>query len=383
MKSSKTIFLFFSLFLIISIFSISATPNQNDWIDNFNMPYYVVELCEELGDSFVGYDYFTVEYLDAGNIVFLNGSYGVDVHFYDYDNYKISLYANNSLCVKNLGDGYQSYHFQPLLLAWDNLGNAVGQEFIVQLSGEDNFSYSPTIISIMPSQLKPFQDIDLGYELSENYDLSDYFVNWDSIIIDYSFNDTNFALEGLKTAVGEGCIGNSRGSIAPSPILACLEGLGNEVYLKIYSTGYSTSNIEFNIQVWNQNGWVFDSFNISTSINPDYSSFEEFDYNQTGTGKSFVGYFVDLMRDIFPNYQELSTSQRYGYVMITMLVFTLLIIFGLYKTNPKIIPYILLIINPVIILYFIAISYISVAVLIIVALILASLTFFKVKSGGV
>lgn len=105
------------------------------------------------------------------------------------------------------------------------------------------------------------------------------------------------------------------------------------------------------------------------------------DLNQSD---NFLIYWTAIFLNLFPSSENLTTSQKFGFVFIVILVVTGLIYFVGYKTGGinKFIHWIVFLLDGFLFLFFIAIGFIPIVILVVCGCILIALTYFKIKAGG-
>lgn len=101
--------------------------------------------------------------------------------------------------------------------------------------------------------------------------------------------------------------------------------------------------------------------------------------------ESPVNSLVDIFLNLFPLSESLNSRQRYGYVIVTMLLIGFGIIFSLKDErkgiNPAT-PYVLGVGLSLMFIYFVSIGYISIGVIISMLLVLIAITYFKFRGGA-
>lgn len=135
---------------------------------------------------------------------------------------------------------------------------------------------------------------------------------------------------------------------------------------------------------------------IISSTSPPNSLYDEYTLQVSGGGGvdtgSFMGGIVNGLNNLYPDSDTITTTSRFGYVAVTLLLLTMLIlIFGVavqrsdLDNNRGLSPLILwsaLLVNILGFFYFISISYIPVSVLVLLGLIFLGISYFKFFGNG-
>lgn len=105
-----------------------------------------------------------------------------------------------------------------------------------------------------------------------------------------------------------------------------------------------------------------------------------------GTAPSFMKDLTDIFVGLFPPANSLSLLERFGFVAVTMLIFTLLIYFFAWKSgNSELggaVTIGALVVDVVLFFFFTAVGYIPLGVIVVIVLILLALAYFRVTKGG-
>lgn len=100
----------------------------------------------------------------------------------------------------------------------------------------------------------------------------------------------------------------------------------------------------------------------------------------SGAGVSAIS---NAISNIYPDSDDLTTTQKFSYILLTFLVIDLLIFFiMIFTKSVKFSGYVILILDLILFFFFIGVGYIPVGFLIIGILILLAIAFLKVKGGG-
>jgi len=105
----------------------------------------------------------------------------------------------------------------------------------------------------------------------------------------------------------------------------------------------------------------------------------------TGNDNPIVIYAINPILSLFPNSTTITSTQKYTYVVITMLLIALILLLGvgsIIKSVPSPLIYVTLVIELALFVFFISIGYISVGLLIMLALIGGAVGFIMVKLKG-
>lgn len=230
-------------------------------------------------------------------------------------------------------------------------------------------------------QRKSLNDALIPYSSVFNFDLSDHFDRYQVNRTQYYlFYDNNLYM--LVQDQDEFLAENPTNTLTTDSFFAFVQNNGN---LVIESKNQS-AQIGVTVQVENQDSALSDSFTLfisgdaPTPIGPPTTDVNgELPDNMLGQA---VGYISSL----FPSSNSLSTSQRLGFVIITMLIIGVGIIFAMKDSsqrtlNPAVM-YVLAVVESLLFIYFIAIGYIGVGVLIAIAMVLIAITYFRFRSNN-
>lgn len=103
--------------------------------------------------------------------------------------------------------------------------------------------------------------------------------------------------------------------------------------------------------------------------------------NQTGVAGQFGG-AVTALNGLFPSSSELTSTQKFAYVFISILIVTLMIFLlgsETASTHPHLTGYVALAINALFFFYFVSIGYVSIFVVVIIALLATAIVLLRIR----
>lgn len=100
-------------------------------------------------------------------------------------------------------------------------------------------------------------------------------------------------------------------------------------------------------------------------------------------GSSIIGYLTSIFDDVFPAKETLSVKYRFAFVFITLLIVNLLAFLLMMQSGSiKFLGWIILVLDVLLIFYFLAIQYIPISILIFFILLLLAGSYFKLRGGS-
>lgn len=394
----KSLFFFFFFFLLV--FPVSGATSQIDLIPNVHLDYVTGAIQMNLSDYFDGYSYANVylNFLGYYDMI-TSSSYGYcsnfsencaassQIFWLDYMN--LTLYDGGGgdvfLEFSKIGTNNWEFEVYPVQIeVWDASETSWSWQYIHFISSNTSVYYDPEP-GVQPSVIGSISDADLYADDVTLY-MNDYFVNYDWIIASWGdpVNGRAYSLSKRAVSTIEECVPDLNQGPANNGIMVCAVGTGGEVIF--YITGYRPEVATFNIS--------FVAYNIygssdgesaqytTANVTPVY--YEPPSYEQNASESfSFIGYLTYLFSEIYPDKSHLSFRQEMGYVLITALIVNLVGLFLFIGTkSTQYAGLILLVLNTLMVFYFLAIGYIPIAVLVILGLILLGLPLIKSRVIG-
>lgn len=199
---------------------------------------------------------------------------------------------------------------------------------------------------------------------SLSFSMNNYFENYQNITVNYS-DLPYYSHVNLTTGLSGASFTNNTGSISTSLIAS-----PTDITLTFANIGNAFGQL-ITVNASNPYGYVIRSFTLSAS-----------GLTATTSQPGFLNNFVDIFNGLFPDSSGLTGIQKIGYVVITMILLTVLIIMIAGSQNTHISLYVALLIDFLLFIYFVVKGYISVGILVFIVLIAVALTYLKFKSGG-
>jgi hypothetical protein len=212
-----------------------------------------------------------------------------------------------------------------------------------------------------------------------------YFIGYDNIqiLINYVYNDSEFIFMNMNSSSSSlvSCTNDNEYCLMRS-----FSGDVSYIFLRIKSVGLDKIDL-VNILGENFTSGSYAEYNFNINSYSSYRpAFNNLSNYTTDPGNWFVNYGKSF-RGLFPDSYTLSLSDKLSVVFITILITTLLIYISLYllsKGIEKFHHYIVLLIDILLLLFFIGIGYIPILYLVLIVLLMVILAYFKIKgsSGG-
>jgi hypothetical protein len=214
------------------------------------------------------------------------------------------------------------------------------------------------------------------YGTSTSYYIGQYFAQWD---------DVSLQVHNVPMSVQYGdTINRQRGQkpyciTANKSLSVCLTPTSDDIRLDIRTLSpVYANNGSYLISVQATNFSTTNAMGFSLEVDTELLTGIT---NETKSG-SFVASFTSTFLSLFPDKSQLSASEKFGFVFISMLVVSALIYYLVYLSQKKIpssVHYIIFMLNVALFLFFIAIGYIPIALLIVLTLIIIILGYFRIK----
>lgn len=233
----------------------------------------------------------------------------------------------------------------------DNLDPDSKYEFraVMEADGETKRgSVSDFTTDLVPPQInREIADFSLNYESEREINLDDYYEYYDS----YTLKIDDETISNSKTLVNDDI----------DPVLDI--NLSSDSIL--FTSHEIEEDYEAEIILYNEEGTETDKFNIEIKA-------------------GFLESIVDSLTGIFPDSDDLSGGQKAGYVLVSMLVISIIMV-AIGTTTGGVSKGILIltgILNFLALIFYIAIGYISLGILIALILIAIAVISFKIKGSG-
>lgn len=225
------------------------------------------------------------------------------------------------------------------------------------------------------SVIRDIPNVNLSISSSTATYLTTYFAQFDTIYLQVGFNLTDFTSNYTITR-SFGQLQYCRADLLD----ICLIPSSNEIVFKITTMG-KTGCIWNQMTAWNSSNpgsMVVQGFELCAIS-------ENSNTNLTSSSSSFLSYWTGIFMSLFPESTTLNSSQKLGFVFISMALISALILFLFFYVTGSIkgvAGYVTFLIDIALFLFFIAIGYVPIIVLILIGLILIVIAFFRIKGGG-
>lgn len=221
---------------------------------------------------------------------------------------------------------------------------------------------------------------DLGDDGIFTFTIKNYFTGpYDSVNILYYYDNTT---KSIISHFGdlEYCDSNQ--------IRTCIVPYSNDFLIRLTSLGYNNT-FEYYVIVYNQSDWSptttgfygVDYSSIIFDVSTNYSIAS--DPLVLQDSPSFISQLTSVFLLIFPDKEDLTPTSRFGFVFITLLLNSIVLYVLIYTATKDIssISHIIVFsVNLVLVCFFIAIGYIPIILLLLFALVLLFLGWFKLKN---
>lgn len=325
-------------------------------IPNYEMGYNE-ELIISMNNVFDGYDLIIVEFETLTDSIFLDTTLNGDNNVFENNEIKIGLYPEQlnigTLLINDVRLKIESKNDDVNITDINVKGvKILEEESIFKETNFDVYVKEEYNLITRPEIFRSIGDIEVNFNQETIINFKDYFVentyNETGLVIEFKENliyldsnnkkyENNIASFELKN---DKLIINSK----------TRNGEFNLI-LRTYSFGGFTDSNSFNYNVLD--GLILDSYNP-----------------------------VNLLNSLFPNAENLNNAQRYGYVLLTMLIISVIVLF-LSQNNLNLGLFITIILNFFAFVYFVAISYISIGVVVLLTLTLIALGVLWIRRRGV
>lgn len=240
--------------------------------------------------------------------------------------------------------------------AWNNY--VLTQADVDYLYGSGTPPDYTTITTDPPSIMTNFSNRTLSDGSAVTYSINAYYSNFDYFNITW-FDETSNTTQTLTKFI------NETGSSIIGDANVTLDGLLNTNDITFKIVGVNQNHvINFTARAYNVNGYAEQNFTMTTIF-----------VSQDQSG--YLGNIADFFAGLFPDAENLTSTQRYSFVLITLAVITGLILF-LGKSDVEVAMKLALVLDIITFGYFAVIGYISTGIIIL--LVLISLIIFSVKS---
>lgn len=286
---------------------------------------------------------FDLGFVSPGSTTFVTNFYGNKFNVGDYFNLTIFPEACNNMGCINV----------------DSFGNK--DQYLVQ-----------TIPGVLPQSLPFTFDGQMGFNTNKFFDLNKLFSGYNNLTIFWTEGATNYSLvmppSGINTTI-------------------FVSG-GNPIYqVNLFSTGilevlstnvahsFSITFLACNSVGCIPGGFLTQPQTILVNIQQNFNQV-------SGVTNGFWNSAFNVILGLFPDALTLSSFQKIAYIIITMVLFTALILFFSYKAHSSVLSsiYVSGVIDFLIFIYFIFKGYVS-AVIILVLLAIAALVFYLNRKG--
>lgn len=259
----------------------------------------------------------------------------------------------------------------PFALACSPTGPCQGGGYWCVCNYSEGFGYNGSVMYV-----DSIPDVTLKDSSSQNLYMNNYLLGYNKITL--FVNDSTETSIKTITASFNGYQDCETTSVKICVVPKLSAGVP---YIQLELTGYAEdSTIYVTSQAENTTGpsYANDTFIIlSGDVNsPAYTGV---------TGSSFIGYLTSWLSSIFPDSDELSTSFKFGFVFVTIFFVSLAIYLFSWKATgsvDKLVHWIVLILDVLLIFYFTAIGYIPIGIIIIFVLFLLAIGYLRLKGGG-
>ena len=281
--------------------------------------------------------------------------------------YLVSSRLNNAIEIYDLNNDsllYTSNEMDSKCIPADVSGSNLNDVFCI--NSDDSFLLTSQIDTLegYPNQITSFPDVNMNTNSGKDYNLNNYFEDYETINLT-ALNET------ISVNLDDG---GSTDSLSNVNVTISLLDFGEYIRLTINSKDneYNLNNIE--LKAINIAGSITDTFDLS--IIEDYEEEIETDNALTNTAESVLG--------IFPDADSLSSSQKIMIVFLVLFGIGLIMILGMVSANGELTTgglYLTALMEFLGFILLIGLGYIGVGILIVVALLLIAISYFKFFKG--
>jgi hypothetical protein len=238
----------------------------------------------------------------------------------------------------------------------------------------DNQTFTTSALSLVePFENEILPDITMNISDTYNFNINNYYTYFDVF---------NITANGLSLSSGSATLTDGSNSVLKFEIY---ELLGN-TYLELTSYEENAS-YDVNYTAYNSAGAINGDFTVTITegaeTTPEPPEDEDEDGVLTGVFGTITGWFID----IFPDSDDMSSSQKIGFMVVFMFIVSLLIVAITFATTKDIsmgIIWFIAIINILLFFFFASIGYVPVGFLVVIGLIILSYGVLKIRArnGG-
>jgi hypothetical protein len=295
-------------------------------------------------------DYQTIEVTFSDSIeaqsVLVTANKGGSTDSYSTDHLDVNLIPSSNNILLEIISKETDFTTDITVKAINNDGD-VQQTFTFNIDDEaETIVETPTqILSIADAQLLINQQYVLG--------MNEVFTNSDSITVTLEWDDETEIISNLNTEDND----------------LFTASIANNEFIFI---GKEEVEVNAVMRAQNQNGF--------TNSNEFTLTVLDEELEETGFIK-----FINQFTGLFPDSSQLTTSQRLGFVVVSMLIASVILAFGMSQSNmgiDRLAIYIIGLVNVLIFFYFIGIGYISIGVLIFLILLIIGIIYLRSRGGS-
>lgn len=278
------------------------------------------------------------------------------------NNGKIKLNSNMETPFSmNINQTVTDPHFTYFNIIASNELNSRNQEFNTKISSEYESGELPFRKAII-------QDFEMPYNYTTIVDLDDHYSNfnlYDVYVNGEKVSDSVYLYENETRASFVG------------------KASGNKIKFRSFEKDY---NFDVEVILKNTYGSISDSFNVDIFKNAQdlYDSPEGTEQEKDLSDSTF-GRIVDQFLGFFPDSDELSTTQKLGFVFISLFLITAILMLIAYVESGRVdslMLYLTAFIDAILLIFFIGIGYVPIGFVIILSLILIAIGYFKFFKGS-
>lgn len=197
-----------------------------------------------------------------------------------------------------------------------------------------------------------------------SFSMNNYFENYQNITINYS-DLPYYPHINLTAQLSGSSFTNSTGSLSTSLIPSA-----SDITLTFINIGNAFGQL-ITVNASNQYGYVIRSFTLSSS-----------GFNTTTQSQGLLGGVVNTFNSLFPDSSGLTGTQKIGFVVVSMILITVLIIMIAGTENTHLSIYVALIMDFLLFIYFVVKGYVSIGILIFIVLVAIGLSYLKFRGGS-
>jgi len=228
---------------------------------------------------------------------------------------------------------------------------------------------SPSLIPPVENNTLP--DINMNVSDNYTYNFDNYYSYYDTITINIENSSLNVG-EGVTMVIGgDPSLSLEMYEILDNTFLQLTSHEQNATYTVYYNVSNSEGTLERNFTVTILEG---------SETTPEPPEEEEEEEVLTGVFGTITNWFLS----IFPDSDDMTTSQKIGFMVVAMFIVSLLIVALTFATTKNItmgVMYFILVVNALLFFFFASIGYVPIGFLVVLGITVIILGVFKFKSA--